>query len=195
MQSFDGRRPALGRRGAQPRGVRRARPRGRHGRCSPTRYEQLGYGAENGTWRNFYLSGATELRHGNFGTPAQTDAPDVLAQLSPEMLFDALAIRVDGPRAWDVALTIDIRLTDTGGFHRLRLRHGVLTHSPAEKPDPADLTVSCPRAALPAVALGLLLPEDFGSAGVELVGDPAVLGRLLAVLDESNPDFAIVTPD
>jgi len=27
-------------------------------------YEQLGYGSENGTWRSFYLSGATELRDG-----------------------------------------------------------------------------------------------------------------------------------
>ena len=27
-------------------------------------YEQLGYQAENGTWRNFYLSGAKELREG-----------------------------------------------------------------------------------------------------------------------------------
>jgi alkyl sulfatase BDS1-like metallo-beta-lactamase superfamily hydrolase len=27
-------------------------------------YDQLGYGAENGTWRNFYLMGALELRHG-----------------------------------------------------------------------------------------------------------------------------------
>ena len=36
--------------------------------------EQLAYGAENGTWRNFYLSGATELRVGNFGTPTQTAA-------------------------------------------------------------------------------------------------------------------------
>jgi len=37
--------------------------------------EQLGYGAENGTWRNFFLSGATELRAGNFGTPTSTAPP------------------------------------------------------------------------------------------------------------------------
>ena len=29
--------------------------------------EQMAYGAENATWRNFFLSGATELRDGNFG--------------------------------------------------------------------------------------------------------------------------------
>jgi alkyl sulfatase BDS1-like metallo-beta-lactamase superfamily hydrolase len=39
--------------------------------------EQLGYGAENGTWRNFFLS-AAELREGNFGTPRVTAAPAVL---------------------------------------------------------------------------------------------------------------------
>ncbi|HEU4948613.1 MAG TPA: alkyl sulfatase C-terminal domain-containing protein [Kribbella sp.] len=33
------------------------------------------------------------------GTPPQAASRDLLAQLSPEMLFDALAIRVDGPRA------------------------------------------------------------------------------------------------
>ena len=55
--------------------------------CSPTRptptaralqadaLEQLGFGAENGTWRNAYLAGAHELRDGNFGTPTATAAP------------------------------------------------------------------------------------------------------------------------
>ncbi|MFN8138033.1 MAG: alkyl sulfatase dimerization domain-containing protein [Propionicimonas sp.] len=38
-------------------------------------FEQLGYGAENGTWRCAYLSAAHELRHGGFGTPATTAAP------------------------------------------------------------------------------------------------------------------------
>ncbi len=34
--------------------------------------EQLAYGSENATWRNFFLSGAMELRTGNFGTATQT---------------------------------------------------------------------------------------------------------------------------
>ena len=41
--------------------------------------EQLAYGAENATWRNFFLSGATELRDGNFGTPTQTASPSCWA--------------------------------------------------------------------------------------------------------------------
>jgi alkyl sulfatase BDS1-like metallo-beta-lactamase superfamily hydrolase len=37
--------------------------------------EQLGYGSENGTWRNFYLTGALELRHGPVGTPTPPRPP------------------------------------------------------------------------------------------------------------------------
>ena len=60
--------------------------------------EQLAFGAENATWRNFFLSGATELRDGNFGTAAQTSSPSLLSQLTPEQIFDGLAISVNGPR-------------------------------------------------------------------------------------------------
>ena len=45
--------------------------------------EQLGYGAENATWRNFFLTGATELRDGNFGTATSTTSPTLLSQLTP----------------------------------------------------------------------------------------------------------------
>jgi alkyl sulfatase BDS1-like metallo-beta-lactamase superfamily hydrolase len=60
--------------------------------------EQLAYGAENGTWGNFYLMGARELRLGPAGTAASL-APDVVANLEEGQLFDAIAIQLDGPRA------------------------------------------------------------------------------------------------
>jgi alkyl sulfatase BDS1-like metallo-beta-lactamase superfamily hydrolase len=158
-------------------------------------YEQLGYGSENGTWRNFYLSGATELRSGAFGTPVQTASPDMVAQLTPEMLFDALAIQVDGPNAWDEDVTVDVDLTDTGARYRLRLANGVLTHRVVDGADGADATLSLPQAALPALALGGTSAADLAAAGIEVTGDPSVLQRLLAVLDPGDPDFAIVTPE
>ena len=156
-------------------------------------FEQLGYGAENGTWRNVYLSGATELRDGSFGTPVKSSSADIVAALSPEMLFDALAIRVDGPRAWDERLTIDVRFTDTGAVFRLRLANGVLTHSAAEGSDVADATIRLPSTALAALASGAADAATLASAGIELTGDAAVLGRLFALLEEPDPDFEIVT--
>ena len=149
-------------------------------------FEQLGFGAENGTWRSVYLAGATELRSGNFGTPTATAAADLIAALSPAQLFDAIAIRVDGPRAWDETLSIGVALVDEHTSYRLDLRNGVLVHREASI-DGVDLTIRTTRAALP----GLLAGQ---TAGMTVEGDPAVLGRLAAVLESPDPDFAIVTP-
>ncbi|MEU3001459.1 alkyl sulfatase dimerization domain-containing protein [Streptomyces sp. NPDC006995] len=157
-------------------------------------YEQLGYGAENGTWRNWYLAGASELRDGRFGTPTQTASRDIVSHLSPRMLFDALAVQIDGPRAWNERLSIDVRLTDTGDHYRLRLVNGVLTHTGAEQHDTADATVTLPRASLRVLVGGTLDTETLKAAGIHITGDTTVLSRLAAVLDPGDDDFAIVTP-
>lgn len=157
-------------------------------------YEQLGYGAENGTWRDFYLSGAMELRDGQFGTPTETNAPDVIGQLTPAMLFDAIAIQVNGPAAWDEKLSIDIVLTDTGERYRLRLANGVLTYSARPQKGDADATLTTTRKALPAVALGGATADGLASAGIQLTGDASALTRLTGVLDPGDKDFSIVTP-
>lgn len=158
-------------------------------------FEQLGYGAENGTWRCAYLSGAHELRHGGFGTPATTASPDLFAQLTPEQWFDALAIRVDGPRAWAERLSIDVTLTDLGETHRLSLGNGVLTHTAGRTTGTPDLALTLTLPALTGLLGGeLATSSQLASAGVGVEGDEGVLARLLAVLDEPDPDFSIVTP-
>ena len=157
-------------------------------------YEQLGYGSENGTWRSFYLSGATELRDGQFGTPTETNAPDVIAQLSPAMLFDAIAIQVDGPKAWDLDLSIDVVLTDVDERYRLRLSNGALTYSPRPQQGAAQATVTTTRRALPALAGGAMSADGLAAAGIEVSGDATVLAQLTGVLDPGDKNFAIVTP-
>lgn len=153
--------------------------------------EQLAYGAENGTWRNFFLSGATELRRGNFGTPTSTNVPSMVALLTPRQLFDALAISIDGPRAWDLDIALDISLTDVGETWRLALRNGVLIAELSTSADgPAHATVSLTKQRLIALMAG-----DANSPGVEVAGDGDRLWDLLGVCDERDPDFAIVTPE
>ncbi|PFG44658.1 alkyl sulfatase BDS1-like metallo-beta-lactamase superfamily hydrolase [Isoptericola jiangsuensis] len=157
-------------------------------------YEQLGYGSENGTWRNFYLSGATELRDGTFGTPTTTAAADIVANLSPGMLFDALAVQVDGPRAWDERVTLDVVLTDSGERYRVRLANGVLTYCTTLRGGDPDVTLTTTRSRLPALAGGALSPRQLVDAGIQVTGDAAALDRLVSVLDGGDPDFDIVTP-
>src|SRR3954447_3573001 len=62
--------------------------------------EQLGYRAESGPWRDFYLTGAQELRHGapHLGGSLASSV-DVLRAMTTEMLVDLMAVRLDGARA------------------------------------------------------------------------------------------------
>jgi len=153
--------------------------------------EQLAYGAENATWRNFFLAGSTELRVGNFGTPTQTSSAAILAQLTPEQIFDALAISVNGPEAWNLDLALDISFTDLGVNYRLTLRNGVLVHRKVSADSAtagATLTFATTRRIL-ALAGG-----DFTSPGLEIGGDPQVLQQLVSVLDKPDPSFNIITP-
>lgn len=153
--------------------------------------EQLAYGAENAVWRNFFLSGATELRVGKFGTPIQSASPSMLAQLTPDQIFDTLAINVNGPRAWDLNLAIDVTFQDVAVNYRLALRNGVLVHRRvAADPATAHATVTLAnKLRLLAFAAG-----DTSSPGVEVAGDATALPTLLSVIDRPDPAFNIITP-
>ncbi|WP_407686160.1 alkyl/aryl-sulfatase [Mycobacterium sp. HUMS_1102779] len=153
--------------------------------------EQLAYGAENATWRNFFLSGATELRDGNFGTATTATSLSLLTQLTPEQIFDGLAIRVDGPRAWGLDLDLDVEFAEPAANYRLTLRNGVLIYRKgAADPVTASVTVSVgSKLRLLTVAMG-----DFDSPGLRISGDQSALQAFLGVLDEPDPAFNIVTP-
>jgi alkyl sulfatase BDS1-like metallo-beta-lactamase superfamily hydrolase len=150
-------------------------------------FERLGHGAENGPWRNFYLMGATELREGIVTSPVQTNV-GMAAALSVEQLFDSIAIRIDGPRAWSERLTIDWHVTDLAEHHRMTLSNGVLIHYRDPEPSEVDLTLTLTKQQL------LEMLASGSVEGIEHEGDLEAIGRLMAVLEEQHPDFAIVTP-
>jgi alkyl sulfatase BDS1-like metallo-beta-lactamase superfamily hydrolase len=153
--------------------------------------EQLAYGAENATWRNFFLSGATELREGNFGTATNAASLSMLSQLTPEQMFDSFAISVNGPRAWDLDLAIDVTFLDVSTNYRLTLRNGVLVYRKVDADESsANATIKLAnKLRLLAFAAG-----DSASPGLEITGDADALPSLLAVLDQPDPNFDIVTP-
>ncbi len=157
--------------------------------------EQLGYGAENATWRNFFLMGAQELRQGVSGTPTAAAPPDFLARLSVDQLLDAMAIRLNGPRAWGLHLRIDWVVTDPDEAHSITVRNGVLSHAPGRHDPDAEAALVVERAALDQLLLKTAELSDLVAAGrLRVEGDPAKLGELLGLLDEPDPGFSIVTP-
>ena len=55
--------------------------------------EQLGYQAEGGVWRNFYLAGAKELRDGvqKAATPA-TSSPDIVCSMPMDLFLPTVTV-------------------------------------------------------------------------------------------------------
>jgi alkyl sulfatase BDS1-like metallo-beta-lactamase superfamily hydrolase len=156
--------------------------------------ERLGYGAENATWRNFFLTGAKELREGSLGTPTTTGGSEIIAQLSLEQLFDSLAIRIDGPRAWGARIALNWVVDDEA--YVTTLENGVLRSLADAHDDDADASITVGRAALNRVLSGRASPADLIAAGdLTIEGDAGRLTSLLGLLDRPDPSFAIVTPD
>ena len=153
--------------------------------------EQLGFGSENGTWRSAYLSGALELRSGNFGTPVDANSTDVLGQLTPELFFAAVAIQVNGPAAWHLDLAIGWDFPELDATYRTTLKNGVFSYLRGGFDD-VTLTVTVPRAALGFLATGDV--QGASSAGLTLDGATADLQQLLSVLQPGDPGFNIMTP-
>ena len=151
-------------------------------------YQRLGEGAENATWRNCYLTGASELRDGVVTT--ELGSSNLAAMLTVTQLFDTISIRVNGPKAAKASLVIDWTFTDLGESYRSQLSNGAFVHWPTEESGGggADLTFTLTKPQL------LCLIANGSADGLDHSGDPGVLGRLLSVLDDPDPNFAIVTP-
>ena len=158
--------------------------------------ERLGHGAENASWRNFFLIGAKELREGVLRTPTTAAPPDVLAHLTVSQLLDAMAIRLNGPRAAEHDLRIDWQVTDPDEQHAITVRNGVLRHRPGGHGRDADAALVVEREALNQLLLEIADIGELAESGrLRVEGDGNKLGELLGLLDDPDLGFAIVTPD
>lgn len=161
--------------------------------------EQLGYQAESGPWRNFYLSGARELRALPHQASKQHAAARQVASLPPELFLDFLGVRLNAPKVHGQRYSLEICARDLGQNWLLELNNSVL-HS---RPVPAGAS---PKAASVApvricgnwpeivqLFAGNLPLQHAVRQGL-VSGDSALLGRLLAALDDFTPDFPLALP-
>ena len=157
--------------------------------------EQMGYQAENGTWRNFYLVGAYELRNGiprGKGNPA---SPDTLRAMSIDMVFDYLGISLDGPKADGKSLVLNWNFTDTNSKYALTLHNSALTYLPDSQNPNAKATITLTKADLVRVMLGQsTFEKEVQNGNIRVSGDASKIAELFGLLDTFNPYFNIVTP-
>ena len=157
-------------------------------------YEQLGYQSEGPQWRGVFLSAALELREGIRPVTFTTASEDTILGMPVSILFDFVAVHVDGQKAADADIRMNFDFTDEDEQWNAWIGRGVLNarrgHSSA-----AQLTVSGPKAALAGVLLQPAAAAKLADAGkVVLDGDASQLDALAALLDDFDPSFPIVTP-
>jgi alkyl sulfatase BDS1-like metallo-beta-lactamase superfamily hydrolase len=157
--------------------------------------EQLGYQSENALWRNIYLTGAMELRHGVPEYDAGATKTDVVRAMDPDLFFDYLAVRLDSDKAQGHDMVMNWVFADLGQRYTLTLRNGVLTHRNDQLAAQADLTVTLDKATLDQISLRKLdFPTAIKQGAIKLDGDGKKLGEFLGMIDSFKPQFNIVTP-
>lgn len=157
-------------------------------------YEQLGYQVEGPQWRGIYLTAARELREGVVPARFAAGSADTVRGMPIDILFDFAAVHVVGERAAEVDLRFDVVFTDKEQTWTVWIANGVLNARPGASKD-APLTVSGTKLALTGLLLQPATAGRLAEAGqVTLDGDAAQLDGYAGVLEEFDPNFAIVTP-
>ncbi|MHC6224047.1 alkyl/aryl-sulfatase [Pseudomonas sp. X10] len=158
-------------------------------------YEQMGYQAESGPWRSVYLQGAFELRQGVPSSGGmKTASPDTIRAMEPDMLFDYLAVRLNGPKAAGKKLTLNIDFTDLDKQYALHVENGVLNYT-HELADKADVGLTLTKATLDDIQLGQAsMEQQIADGKLKIDGNPQVLSDFMGMLDTYNFWFNIVTP-
>jgi alkyl sulfatase BDS1-like metallo-beta-lactamase superfamily hydrolase len=159
-------------------------------------YDQLGYQAESGPWRDFYLTGAKELREGPGDLPfARQGTLDIVASVPTDLFFDALAVRLDGTKAEGADTVINFVFTDIGETHVLELENAVLHHRQGEPRSDADTTVKLTREGWNQIITGQAsFQGKILSGEIDVDGSRLKLLGFFATLDVFEPTFNIVTP-
>ena len=157
--------------------------------------EQLGYQAESGTWRNCYLTGALELREGNYAEKMTTvnRSSDVRSNMTAEMLWDYLGIVVDKQAMADEDIKINVVLTDTDQQYLLRFYHGPLLHFEGMQDAQAQVTLSGPKTGMLALMGG---DVELLKQAVQVEGDEEALAKVVGsiVVTMGVPAFNIIEP-
>jgi alkyl sulfatase BDS1-like metallo-beta-lactamase superfamily hydrolase len=157
---------------------------------------QMGYMAESGPWRNFYLSGAKELRDGviKAATP-DTASPDIVRNLPLETYLDYLAVRLNHPKAAGEEIALNFVMPDVGDEFVVTVTNGVMNYTLDSQSDDADATVTLDRAVLDNINLGQVTMMDAISDGsVSVDGDQTKVETFVGLLDTFEFWFNIVTP-
>ncbi len=159
-------------------------------------YDQLGYQAESAPWRDVYLTGAYELRHGAAEKGIDPAVmKEVLMETSVDKFFDSMTVRLIADKAEGKKLNVKVTFTDLNQSHLLMLDNSVLHHKQVDKNTPADATLNLTQALFVKIIIGEAgLKETLFGDELSIEGSKLDLISFFGLLDKPEGTFNIVTP-
>ena len=159
-------------------------------------YDQLGYQAESGPWRDVYLSGAYELRHGSPDDGIDMTIMKGLLMKTPvENFFYTMSGLLHGPDANGKKLTVKITFSDLNESYLLTLNNSVLHHRAVTNDTKADTTLTITHPLFIDLMIGKASLKDtlFGD-DLSVEGSKIDLFSFFSLIDKPKATFNIVTP-
>ncbi len=158
-------------------------------------FEQLGFQAESGTWRSYFLTASREVLNGPPGQGSISRNASYFASLPTSRLLDLLAVQYAPERMSLEPYDLNLVFTDSGEQASLQIgkstafpRLGVLS-------DQAAATMTTTKAAFATLFSGAATVPDLIEVGdAEISGNQAAFDAYLETLDGPEFWFNIVEP-
>ncbi|HTW34451.1 MAG TPA: alkyl sulfatase dimerization domain-containing protein [Rhizomicrobium sp.] len=158
-------------------------------------YTRMGFESEAGTWRNIYLTGAQELRHGALKLPPTAMNVGILAATTTPMLLDFASVRVNPEKASARAYKINIALTDRNEKVLITVGNGVMIHEHGISDPKAGATLTMKRPHfLMTLFAGLPCKPLVESGDIRIEGDASLYDAMIDLIEPLDTNFPIVTP-
>jgi len=159
-------------------------------------YDQMGYQAESGAWRNYYLAAAATLRGTEVAASTSNgQSRSFVSAIPTGVFFDALATRFDAAKGSALKGTFQFVLPDSKEAVAVVVEGGV------EFPrygvtDPAPTaTITIDRKILDDVMLGQAqFPALLQSGAIRIDGDKMAFLSWFALHPPADPRFHVVEP-
>ena len=159
-------------------------------------YDQLGYQAESGAWRNYYLAAAASLR----GTAVESlsgngQSRSFVSAIPTAVFFDALATRFDAAKGAALKGTFQFVLPDSRETIAIVVGGGVEVPRYGMTDAAPTATVTLDRKTLDDVMLGQAqFPALLQSGAIRIDGDRMAFLSWFALHPPADPRFNVVVP-
>lgn len=174
-------------------------------------YDQLGYQSESGPWRNFYLTGAQELRFNNLAYKKENVYPtrEVMEQMPADQYFDFMAIHLVPERVNDKKkYSFSIKFNDTKKFpfmvylyvENSTMNYRIIPNTNPTEAIHTDAIIVLPRHVMDSIIISgpiigqRAMDRALSNGTAQISGDKYKWNEFIAFFEEFQFWFNIVLP-